>query len=169
MRDGAADSVAAVARLVRARNEIDGEISRIINRPVLTGRLGDWLASQLFDIDFEPSASDGFHGRFASGSLAARTVDTRWLGARDGNLDLRSPAGLDFCLVFTGPQALALTSRGVVRPLRIDACHLFDARRPDARPGVLASEWEAAEVFPRANNPLLEVEPEARALLGLFG
>ena len=49
------DSVRAVARLVRERNETDGEIARIINRPAVAGHLGEWLASQLLDIDLEPS------------------------------------------------------------------------------------------------------------------
>src|SRR5688572_20159606 len=130
MRDGAADSVAAVARLVRERNQIDGEISRIINRPVLNGHLGEWLASLLFDIDLEPApSSEAYDGRFASGALAARTVGIKWLGTRAGNLDLGSADGPDFCLVFTGHQALALTTKGIARPLQIDACHLFDTRR----------------------------------------
>ena len=30
-------------------------------------------------------------------------------------------------------------------------------------------EWEAAEIFPRHNNPLLRVDSEAARLLGLFG
>jgi hypothetical protein len=50
------EAVRAVARLVRERNEIDGEIARVMNRPALAGHLGEWLASQLFDIDLEPPA-----------------------------------------------------------------------------------------------------------------
>ena len=30
-------------------------------------------------------------------------------------------------------------------------------------------DWEAAEIFPRQNNPLLRVDSEAARLLGLFG
>jgi hypothetical protein len=181
MREGGLDSVTAVARLVRERNELEGEITRIINRPAVPGHLGEWLASQLFDIDLEsPDSAEAFDGRFASGPLATRTVNIEWIGKRDEDLDLTSSRPVDFHLVFTGPKALALTTKGIARPLRINGCYLFDARgreaRPDARgatPGagssVLAQEWDAAEIFPRPNNPLLPIGPETHGVLGLFG
>lgn len=181
MRDGATESVAAVAKLLRQRNEMDGEITRIINRPVAGGHLAAWLANELFEIDLEPAGSTkALDGRFTSGALATKTVNIQWIGERNGHLDAMASGHPDFCLVFTGPKALALTREGVVRALRIDACYLFDARLLSARQlarganggtasGVLAAEWEAAEIFPRHNNPLLRVDSEAARLLGLFG
>jgi hypothetical protein len=187
MRDGATESVAAVAKLLRQRNEMDGEITRIINRPVVGGHLAAWLANELFDIDLEPAGSaKALGGRFTSGALATKTVNIQWIGERNGHLDSIASGQPDFCLVFTGPKALALTREGVVRAMRIDACYLFDARLLRARQlargangangandatasSVLAAEWEAAEIFPRHNNALLRVDSEAARLLGLFG
>ena len=184
MRDGATETVAAVAKLLRQRNEMDGEITRIINRPVVGGHLAAWLANELFDIDLEPAGSaKALDGRFTSGALATKTVNIQWIGERNGHLDSISSGQPDFCLVFTGPKALALTREGVVRAMRIDACYLFDARLLRARQlarganganggtasSVLAAEWEAAEIFPRHHNPLLRVDSEASRLLGLFG
>jgi hypothetical protein len=181
MRDGATETVAAVAKLLRQRNEMDGEITRIINRPVVGGHLAAWLANELFDIDLEPAGSArALDGRFTSGALANKTVNIQWISERNGHLDSTASGQPDFCLVFTGPKALALTREGVVRALRIDACYLFDARLLRARQvasganggkasSVLAAEWEAAEIFPRHHNPLLRVDSEAARLLGLFG
>jgi hypothetical protein len=181
MREDALDSVTAVARLVRERNELDGEIARIINRPAVAGHLGEWLASQLFDIDLEPpDSAEAFDGRFASGPLATRTVNIEWISKRDEDLDVTSSRPVDFHLVFTGPKALALTTKGIARPVRIDACFLFDARGREAQEAtggatsgaassVLAEEWDAAEIFPRPNNPLLPIDPEAHGVLALFG
>jgi hypothetical protein len=180
MREGALESVTAVARLVRERNEIDGEITRIINRPAVAGHLGEWLASQLFDIDLEPrDSAEAFDGRFASGPLATRTVNIEWISKRNGELGPTSSRAIDFHLVFTGPKALALTVKGLARPVRINACYLFDARELESRQAaqgpasgaasLLAEEWDAAEIFPDRNSPLLTVGPEAHGLLALFG
>jgi hypothetical protein len=181
MRDGATESVTAVARLIRQRNEMDGEITRIINRPVVGGHLAAWLANELFDVDLEPVGSaDTLDGRFTSGALATRTVNIQWIGERNGYFDTTSSDQPDFRLVFTGPKALALTREGVVRAMRIDGCYLFDDRLLRAQQlargasvgapsSVPAAEWEAAEIFPRPNNPLLRVDPEAVRLLDLFG
>jgi hypothetical protein len=177
MREGALDSVTAVARLLRERNEIDGEITRIINRPAVAGHLGEWLASQLFDIDLEPpDSAEAFDGRFASGPLATRTVNIEWISKRDEDLVLTSSRPVDFHLVFTGPKALALTIRGIARPVKINGCYLFEARGREARQAtrgaassLLAEQWDAAEIFPGGNNPLLAIGPEARGLLALFG
>jgi hypothetical protein len=181
MREGARESVTAVARLVRERDVIDGEITRIINRPAVAGHLGEWLASELFDIDLEPPGSaEAFDGRFASGPLATGTVNIEWISRRDEQLDPDSSRAIDFHLVFTGTRALALTTKGLVRPVRINACYLFDARELEARQaargatscaaaGLRAEEWNAAEIFPDRNNPLLTIGPEAHGLLALFG
>jgi len=169
MREGALASVTAVAQLVRERNEIDGEITRIINRPSVAGHLGEWLASQLFDIDLEPpDSAEAYDGRFASGPLATRSVNIEWISKRDEDLALASARPIDFRLVFAGPRALALTMRGISRPVRINACYLFDTRGLEAGQAT-PGEWDAAEIFPRRNNSQLAIDPEAHALLALFG
>lgn len=65
------ESLARVAVLLRDRNAIDSGISRVINRPVTAGHLGEWIASPVFDIALEESATaEGIDGRFCSGTCA---------------------------------------------------------------------------------------------------
>lgn len=87
---------------------------------------------------------------------------------------------LDYDLVFSGPRSGATSSRDAVRPLRIDACYLFDAHallarqlargaKVDIASSVLAQEWEQAEVYRTNRSELIELSEEDAALLRLFG
>ena len=180
MREQAPTLVPQVASLVQARNEIDAKIAAITGRPVVAGHLGEWIASQLFDIDLEVSAvAKAIDGRFTSGPLAGRSVNVKWYGKREGLLDMTEDAALDYYLVLAGPKSSATTSRGFTRPLCIETVHLFDAHAllayqlaRGAKVGIAASvpgsAWEQAEVYPSATNPLLAVQPDARLVLEMF-
>jgi hypothetical protein len=50
------DAVARAAALLRQRNEIDAELARLMQRPMTSGHLGEWIAAQVFDLELEPSA-----------------------------------------------------------------------------------------------------------------
>jgi hypothetical protein len=180
MRGGAADAVRTIASLVRERNAVDAKIAAITNRPVVAGHLGEWMAAQLFDIELERSAvAKAIDGKFTTGQLMNRTVNVKWYGKREGLLDMTTSPALDYYLVFTGPKSPAASSAGGTRPLRIDACYLFDAKgllsrqlARGAKVGIASSvparEWEAAEIYPDQRNPLLPLEPEVVSLLRLF-
>lgn len=180
MRDQASTLVPQVATLVQVRNEIDAKIAAITRRPVVAGHLGEWIASQLFDIDLEASAvAKAIDGRFTTGPLAGRTVNVKWYGKREGLLDMTEDPSLDYYLVLTGPKSSAGTSRGLTRPLSIEAVYLFDARAllayqlgRGAKVGIAASvpaiAWEEAEVYPRTANQLLTVPADAMLLLEMF-
>ncbi|GAB2859204.1 hypothetical protein [Lentzea nigeriaca] len=167
------NDVARVAGLIRERNRIDAALSECIRRPALPGRLGDWIAAQVFGIELEQqTTARGVDGRFADG----RTVNIRWYLKRDNLLDLRED-GPDRYLVLTGPKA-PQGSAGAVRPLVIDAVYLFDAaavvadlRARGCKIGVASSVrshlWEAAEVYPR-HNPEFALTLQQRELLALF-
>jgi hypothetical protein len=72
------DEVAQIARLLIERNAIDDAIAAIIARPVATGHLGEWIASQVFDIELEQSAvTAAIDGRFGSGPLQCDTVNVK--------------------------------------------------------------------------------------------
>jgi len=86
---------------------------------------------------------------------------------------------LDYYLVLTGPRSAALTSRGGTRPWRIDHVYLFHApallagqRARGVKTGVAASvpkaDWNAAEIYPVARNPLLPLGEREIELLRLF-
>lgn len=49
-------SLARAASLLRERNAIDAELARLIQRPMTSGHLGEWIAAQVFDIELEVSA-----------------------------------------------------------------------------------------------------------------
>jgi hypothetical protein len=86
---------------------------------------------------------------------------------------------LDYYLVLTGPRSPAGSSRGISRPWCIQAAFLFEAREARAgqvsrgvRSGIASSvvrkQWDAAEIYPQARNPMLRVTPEQVQMLRMF-
>lgn len=162
------------------RNAIDREIAAIIQRPMTAGHLGEWIASRIFDIELEGSATNtAFDGRFRVGPLQGRTVNVKWYLKEEGVLDTSSSATLDYYLVLTGPRSAAGSSRAGTRPWCVRAVYLFGAKRlrdeQDSRgvkTGVAASlirrQWDEAEIYPQGRNPLLRVSPQQVELLELL-
>jgi len=169
-----------IAKLLRERNAIDEKIAAITQRPMVFGHLGEWIAAQVFGIKLENSAvTAAIDGRFTSGPLRGRTVNVKWYLKQEGLLDVSQSEALDYYLVMTGPKSTAISSRGRTRPWCIGAVYLFDAkqllgelRARGVKIGVATSvrlaQWTAAEIFPRAANPLLPVGAEQVELLRLF-
>lgn len=57
-----------IAELLKKRNEIDREIAKIICRPSTRGHIGEFIASKIFKIKLESSATTkGFDGVFTEG------------------------------------------------------------------------------------------------------
>jgi hypothetical protein len=174
------ESVARIAALLQERNSIDANIAKIIDRPVTAGHLGEWIASQIFDVTLEESAAtQGFDGRFRSGTLRGCTVNIKWYMKRTGLLDTTEFPDLDYYLVLTGPSSPAGSSRGNSRPWWIQAAFLFEARqvrtgqaargvRSGIASGVIRKHWDAAEIYPQARNPLLTPTPEQVHMLRMF-
>lgn len=169
-----------IAGLLRTRNETDATIARIIGRPMTSGHLGEWIAAQVFNIELEDSAAaPAFDGRFRTGPLAGQTVNVKWYLKQEGVLDMTESATLGFYLVLTGPRSAAASSRSSTRPWQIDAVYLFSAadmlaqqRARGVKTGVASSilqgQWQTAEIFPAARNPLLILTPAQVSLLRLF-
>ncbi|MFD0900186.1 hypothetical protein [Actinomadura sediminis] len=174
------DKLGRIAELLVGRNAIDGEIAAIIQRPMTAGHLGEWIASRVFDIELEESATNtAFDGRFRVGPLQGRTVNVKWYLKQEGVLDISSSATLDYYLVLTGPRSAAGSSRADTRPWCVRAAYLFDAERlrheQDARgvrtgvaSSVLRRQWDEAEIYPHDRNPLLRVSPHQVELLQLL-
>jgi hypothetical protein len=173
------DVLAELAGLLAARNDLDRKIGALIGRPMTAGHLGEFIASRVFGIEPEGSASaKAIDGRFTTGSLAGRTVNIKWYLKREGLLDLTLSNHLDHYLVLTGPASAAASSRGRVRPWVIANVYLFDAqavredliargRRVGVASSVRAAEWAAAEAFLRQHR-LLPLSYEQRQALTLF-
>lgn len=169
-----------LAELVRKRNAISKEIGEIIGRPALIGHVGEFIASEIFGVELEPSATNpGFDGRFREGPLAGRTVNVKWYAKKEGVLDIRPDALPDFYLVLAGPESQAVSSRGQARPWYVDAVFLFHAkalcdalRQRGLKIGVATSVrselWRNAEVFPNRRCPDLLLNNQQREALTLF-
>jgi hypothetical protein len=169
-----------IATLLRERNAIDARIAAIIGRPMTAGHLGEWIAARIFDIALEPSATaTAIDGQFTSGVLRNRTVNVKWYLKREGLLDVTASDALDYYLVMTGPAAPATHSRGGVRPWCLTSVYLFDARqllhelrtrgvKIGVASSVRASQWAAAEIYPRQRNQTLIIRPEQAQMLRLL-
>lgn len=162
LAQGAIVSIEKLAELLTQRNRVDGEIARLVGRPALIGHIGEWIASEVFDIALEPAANArGIDGQFRTGALAGRTVNVKCYGKREGLLDIRLAALPDYYLVLTGPAMAAMSSARTTRPFVIEEVFLFDARRlvrdlsTGPRPvkfgvatSVRAAFWHAARIYP---------------------
>jgi hypothetical protein len=175
--------LAELAALLRERNALDARLGRLLERPVNTGSIGEWIAARIFDIELETAANTaGYDGHFTVGALAGQTVNVKAYGKREGMLDINPHAPLDYYLVFTGPKptkAALISTRGTLRPFCIDAVYLFHAHRlhtelqeRGVKVGVATSirtvHCELAEIYPRSNNPLLVVSDAQRSRLAMF-
>jgi len=147
----------------------------------LFGNVGEFIASRIFDVKLEHSATaKGIDGRFASGALAGKTVNIKWYAKHEGLLDIRPDALPDYYLVLAGPRTAAASSRGSVRPWLIDAVYVFRAavllqslKQRGVKIGVATSVirklWDQAEVYPTPTNRQLVLTNEQREMLALFG
>jgi len=169
-----------LAELLKRRIEIDSEIARIINRPAERSHVGEFIASMIFDIELERSATNkGFDGYFRSGKLVGKTVNIKWYGKNERILDINKNAVPDYYLVMTGEYSPPESSKGKERPWVISYVYLFNAKKlieelekAGVRIGVATSIrkkfWDEAEIYPVQKNKELVLTEKQRELLGLF-
>lgn len=106
------DPLAQAAALLRERNAIHAELAWLIQRPMTSGHLSEWIGAQAFDIELEGSdIAAGIDGCFRSGPLLAQTVNIKWYLKREGLLDTAESTALDYYLVLTGPPSAEISSR----------------------------------------------------------
>ncbi|HEX8759091.1 MAG TPA: hypothetical protein VF734_03750 [Pseudonocardiaceae bacterium] len=160
----AEEGLRKIASLLRERNVIDEKIAAVIRRPMTAGHLGEWITSQVFDIELETSAvAAAIDGRFRAGPLQGRTVNVKWYLKREDLIDMTESPTLDYHLILTGPVSAAMSSRGGRRPWCIEAVYLFDAKqllheqqtrrvKTGIASSVQATQWAAAEIYPRTTN-----------------
>ena len=175
------DDLRKLADLIRQRNDLEVEITRIIQRPAQVGHIGEFIAAKVFGIALAFSASEkGSDGRFEEGPLKDRTVNVKWYAKRADVLDIEPRFVPDFYLVLTGPHEPALSSRGTTRPWLITSVFLFDGPRlvdelakAGVKIGIGASVrtylWDAAELWPNQRNAMFLLADEQRRMLRLFG
>ena len=169
-----AEELEHLAELIRAKNEADLSIARLLGRPALSGNIGEFVAARVFGIDLMASGSQaGYDGVFCAPPLAGRTVNIKTYSRNEWILDIgKHPC--DYYLVLTGPSGQAR-----VRPWVIESVHLFDSRRliPQLQQlgvkiGVATSVrkqyWETSRIFPAWHGSPLGLADDQIAALGLF-
>jgi hypothetical protein len=174
------DDLEHLAALIRQRNSVERDIASLIGRPGQMGHIGEFIASRVFGIQLEESASrKAVDGHFAEGPLAGCSVDIKWYALQEGVLDISTTELPDFYLVLAGPKSTGSSSRGGVRPWTIASVHLFEAleltrslRERGVKIGVASSVrqvlWQAAEIYLQQINCQLVLTPEQREKLALF-
>jgi hypothetical protein len=109
--------LAELAALLRERNVLDARLGRLLDWPLDTGSIGEWIGARIFDIELEAAANvAGYDGHFTTGVLAGRTVNVKAYARRESMLDINPSAPLDYYLVFTGLRGAPASSRGTLRP-----------------------------------------------------
>jgi hypothetical protein len=116
------DDLTQLAGLIRRRNLLEREITALVGRPAQIGHVGEYIASRIFHVTLEESASHkSIDGRFGAGPLQGRTVNIKWYAMQEGLLDITPEAPPDFYLVLTGPKTGAMPSR----PRYCNASHCY--------------------------------------------
>lgn len=175
------DQLECLAMWIKERNRVEVEISAIINRPASIWHIGEYIAAAIFDVELHPTAAHkGSDGVFTSGPLAGRSVNVKWYGRLENRLAVNSDAeACDYYLVLTGPYASSAVMKSMTRPWVIHHVYLFEKAAllnslmlGQAKVGVVAGVkkalWDAAEIYPNPNNPLLPLTEAQHAQLGLF-
>ena len=174
------DELARLAELVKRRNALECEITELIARPASIGHIGEFIASRIFNISLQHSASSkGIDGHFSDGRLSGRSVNIRWYAMREGLLDITPDFLPDYYLVLVGPRSPLMTSRGRTRPWTIESVHIFDTsmlieqlQSRGVKLGIACSVansfWANAEVHPNQTSAELVLSPEQRQRILLF-
>lgn len=170
-----------LSELLTEMNSLGNRISEITNRPATIGHTGEYIASRVFDIKLESSATaKEYDGVFMSGRLAGSTVNIKWYGKLEFMLDINPEAVPDYFLVMTGPKSEPQTSRGSIRPWVINFVFLFngpellaDLKAQKVKMGVATSvrkqKWQAAEIFPNKRNMSFRMTDEQMERIFQFG
>ncbi len=174
------DDLHRLAELLKAKNAIDNLIAALINRPALLGHTGEYIASRVFQIELEKSASHkAIDGRFKEGGLGGCTVNVKWYTKHDGLLAVSPGDQPRYYLVLAGPRTAPVSSVGTTRPWSIETVFLFDAQalvadlekrgtKLSVATSVPRDFWQAAEIYPEQRNNALVLTNEQKAQLALF-
>ena len=168
-----------LSEILKKRNVLDDEISRIIGYPAEKGHIGEFIASRIFNITLNKSATQAGHdGIFSEGHLRGKTVNVKYYGKRESILDMKSEFPIDYYLVLTGPKTAPASSRGTTRPFIIKSVFLFNTQRlheelkGNVKLGIATSVrqrlWKEAELYPNQTSKLLILNETQRSNLELF-
>lgn len=176
------NEIEKLAQLIKQRNQIDNQITEIINRPALTGHIGEYIASKIFDIELEKSASaKSYDGKFRKGNLKGKTVNIKFYPKKENLLDVKdiNSQPPDYYLVLTGPNSKEINSIGKTRELVINYVFLFESddlleklKKRNVNIGVATSVisdyWDLVEIYPKQKKKLIKLSKEKINQIQLF-
>ena len=147
------DELKTLGELIKTKNDIETQISQIIDRPGLQGHMGEFIAG--------------------------KNANIKWYAKKDSVLDINPTDPAEYYLVLTGPKSSGASSRGSTRPLVINSVFLFESgqliselKKRKVKIGIATSvtqeQWNNAEIFPNQRNNLLIVTEKQKELLGYF-
>lgn len=170
-----------LATLIQRRNELEKEISAVIQRPVALSYLGEYIATRIFPIRLiKNAAHPTIDGYFYEGPFTSCSVNIKWYAMREGILDITPGFLPDYYLILAGPLPGVTAQLGLrSRPWLIHSIHLFDAcalvddleergLKVGPASSVRRELWDAAEIYPRPNDALYSLTDEQRSLIELF-
>ncbi len=179
MQEEQRENLQSLARMIKQKNIVDTEVAQIIGRPAERGHAGEYIASRIFNIQLEKSASTkNIDGHFTDGNMAGKTVNIKWYGKQERILNISKEEGPYFYLVMTGPKSVSSSSRGTTRPWLISYVFLFESAKlsqdlKNVKQGIATSVkkqlWEMAEIYPEPRNSQLILTKEQRLFLESFG
>ncbi len=175
------DKLQQLAHLIQQRMALDAQIAALTNRPAERGHTGEYIASLIFNITLERSATNkGSDGRFQDGRLAGKSVNIKWRGVNNGGFALTERAVPDYYLVLTVPRLPPRRSLGQINPWVIGEVYLLSGEEVRADvvvhnrrigPGATSISphlWRAGEIYPTPSHPLLILSEAQHEMLQLF-
>jgi hypothetical protein len=174
------DELGMLAELLRQLNDLGMRISQITQRPATIGHTGEFIASKIFNIQLQESASsEAIDGHFQSGPLKGSSVNVKWYAKHESILDITPDSLPDYYLVMAGPKSTTMSSKGGVRPWIIDTVHLFNAEELVARlrdrgvkigiaSSVRRQDWEDFQIYPIPSYGEFQISEAQMELLKLF-
>ena len=122
-----------LADLIRIRNFVNASVGRSIRGPAETGRIAEFVASEIFDIELEEKfVTKAIDGKFRSPlNLKGATVNIKYRSSSSLRLNLINsddPSGHpDFYLALRGPFVAKSPNSEKVLPFVINSVYLFSA------------------------------------------
>lgn len=163
-----------ITELIKQRNIIEQESSKILGRPFIIGHVGEYIASQIFDITLNTSASAKSHdGYFNRGAIKGSTVNIKYYSRKSSILDLCKDENPDYYLVLMGSS-----DKKEFAPWDIESVYLFDSKdlvkeiEGKVKMGIATSIrkelWNAAMVYPNNINKKIVINNESLEMLRLL-
>lgn len=173
-------SLSDLSKLIKERNKVERQIAKLIGRPGNIGPIGEFIASEIFDIALMESANTkGIDGYFNS-QLKNKSVNIKWYTKDQRMLDI-NPNGIpDYYLVLAGVYDNVLGStRGKNLPWVIHKVYLFNSKKlmeylstRKVKIGIATSItkefWHQGEIYPTSVNKELVITDQQFKFLQLF-